>query len=160
MRAELQWGVPPKTTTDALIRLRQAEELEAMRSLNRAREGVERATKGREAALAAVVGLKQRLHALSTASARTTAGTLAQREVYRTQLRKQLDAANLRLQKSERGVAEALRVRDTAQKALEQALRAREAAEAQREATETAESRRRERRDQAASDDRWRPPRR
>jgi hypothetical protein len=160
MRAELQWGVPPKATTDALIRLRQAEELEAIRALMRAREGVERATKGRDTALGMLAGLKQRLQALSAAGAQTTAGTLAQREIYRTQLRRQIDVANGRLQSAERSVTEALRGRDTAQRTLEQALRAREAAEAQRDATETAESRRRERRDQAASDDRWRPPRR
>jgi hypothetical protein len=131
-----------------------------MRGLNRAREAVERATKGRDAALAQQAGLAQRLQALSAAAVRTTAGLLAQREVYRMQLRKQLEAAGERVQAAERGVAEAVRGRDAAQRTVEQALRAREAAEAQRDATKTAESRRRERRDQAASDDRWRPPRR
>ena len=47
-----------------------------------------------------------------------------------------------------------------AQELVERALRARDAAEAQRTADDKAETRRRERRDQAASDDRWRPPRR
>lgn len=131
-----------------------------MRALNRAREAVERATQGRDAALGVLAGLGQRLQALSAATAQTTAGSLAQREIYRTQLRRQIDAAKGRLHAAERGMAEALRTRETAQRTLEQALRAREAAEAQRDATETAESRRRERRDQAASDDRWRPPRR
>jgi hypothetical protein len=43
---------------------------------------------------------------------------------------------------------------------VELALRTREAAEAQRDADDKATARKRERRDQAATDDRWRPPRR
>ena len=160
MRNAVEWGVPPKATTDALLRLRRTEELEAMRGLNRAREAVERATRGRDTALAALGALEQRMAVLNGAAARTTAGTLAQRDVYRAQLRKQVAAAKARLRTAERAMAEAMRGREAAQRALEHGLRAREAAEAQREATATAESRRRERRDQAASDDRWRPPRR
>jgi hypothetical protein len=152
--------VPPKATTNAIIRLRQAEEVEAMRVLNRAREGVERATRARDVALGVQAELRQRLMALRVATERSTAGSLAQREVFRAQLRQQLDTAKRRVQVAERSVAEALRVREAAQQGLEQALHAREAAETRREAVETAESRRRERRDQAASDDRWRPPRR
>jgi hypothetical protein len=152
--------VPPKATTDALLRLRKAEELETMRGLNRAREGVERATRARDLALGTLAGLEQRIKAWSAQGKHSTAGVLAQRDVYRAQLRRQLDVAKGRVQTAERALAESLRGRDAAQRALEQALRAREAAEAQRETTETADSRRRERRDQAASDDRWRPPRR
>jgi hypothetical protein len=47
-----------------------------------------------------------------------------------------------------------------AQERVEQALRARQAAEKQRAAEDKALARRRERQDQAATDDRWRPPRR
>jgi len=43
---------------------------------------------------------------------------------------------------------------------VERALRTREAAKAQRDADDKADARKRERRAQAASDDRWRPPRR
>lgn len=131
-----------------------------MRALNRTRDGVERATRAREAAAGELAKVEQRLETLSSATARTRAGTLAQRDLFRGQLRKQRDAAKARLTTAERGVETALRAREAAQRTLEQALRAREAAEARRDAGETAEARRRERRDQAASDDRWRPPRR
>jgi chromosome segregation ATPase len=159
MRGEVQCRVPSKATTDALIRLRRAEEQEATRRLRQARDGVERATAAREAAVGAWAALKQRLERLAAASGHTTAGTLSRRDAFRAQLRKQLDAARARVDGTQRVIKQAFRDLEAAQKALEQALRARQATEVQRDAAETAEARRRERRDQSASDDRWRPPR-
>jgi hypothetical protein len=160
MRGALQWSVPPKATTDALLRLRKADELEAMRNLGRATDALEKAKQARDAAAAGVTALERRVKSLVSAAGRTTVGTLAQRDVFRAQLRKQLEAAKSKLTIAERALTETLRARERAQRAVEQALRSREAAEAQRDATSAAESRKRERRDQAASDDRWRPPRR
>jgi hypothetical protein len=83
------------------------------------------------------------------------------RDAYRAQLGAQLDVAAERVQAAKRALQEATRTLSDAQTRMEQALRAREAAEAQRDENDNAELRRRERRDQAASDDRWRrPPRR
>jgi colicin import membrane protein len=151
--------VPPRATTEALIRLRQAGEQEAMRALRRARDAVERAQSARERAVAAQGALTERMQRLNAASART-AGALGLRDAYRAQLRAQLDGASERAQATARALREATQALGGAQRQVEQALRAREAAEAQRDADDKAEGRRRERRDQTASDDRWRPPRR
>ena len=151
--------MPPRATTDALIRLRRAEEHEATRALERARVAVERTRLARDRAASAHAGLRERLLRLHAASART-AGALGLRDSYRAQLRAQLDGASARVEATARALGEAGRALDDAQRQVEQALRAREAAEAQRDAEDKAEARRRERRDQAANDDRWRPPRR
>ena len=96
---------------------------------------------------------------LNAAAART-AGQLGQRDHYRAQLRAQLDSAGDRLDATARASRDATHAVAVAQQQLELALRTREAAEAQRDADDKADARKRERRDQAASDDRWRPPRR
>ena len=151
--------MPPRATTDALIRMRQADEQEAMRALGRARDGVGRARAAHEQAVAARAALTERLQRLHAATART-AGQLGQRDHYRAQLRAQLDGAGERVQATARALREATRALAAAQTEVELALRAREAAEAQRDTDDKTEARKRERRDQAASDDRWRPPRR
>ena len=89
-----------------------------------------------------------------------TAGALRRRDNQRAQLRAHLAAATEQVTAAARTLRDCERTLDEAQRALEQALRAREAAKSHRDSEEKTESRRRERRDQAASDDRWRPPRR
>lgn len=130
-----------------------------MRALQRARDGVERARGARERAVAAQATVAERMQRLNAASART-AGALGLRDAYRSRLRSQLDAASERAQATMRALRDATDGLGEAQRQVEKALRAREAAEARRDADDKTEARRRERRDQAASDDRWRPPRR
>jgi hypothetical protein len=151
--------VPPRATTDALIRMRQAEVEESMRALERARDSAERARVTRDQAVAARAALTERMQRLNAAAART-AGQLGQRDHYRAQLRSQLDGAADRLETTARACRDANLAVATAQQQVELALRSREAAETQRDADDKADARKRERRDQAASDDRWRPPRR
>jgi hypothetical protein len=151
--------VPPRTTTDALIKMRQAEVEEAVRGLNRARDLADRARAARDQALAKQTALDERMSRLRATVART-AGQLGRRDRYRAELRALLDGAAERVEASRRALDEATRAIDTAQALVERALRAREAAEAQRSADDKADARRRERRAQAASDDRWRPPKR
>jgi hypothetical protein len=159
MGGGVQWGVPPRATTDALIRIRQADVEDALRRLQAARDVVERAKVARDQAVSAQQALAARMRELHAATART-AGRLGQREVYRAQLRAQLDTAADRVNATARALRDASNGVGDAQARVEQALRAREAVEAQRAADDKAEARKRERRDQAASDDRWRPPRR
>ncbi len=130
-----------------------------MRALRRARDAAERAHASREQALAARAALTERMQRLNAAAART-AGRLGLRDHYRAQLRAQLDSAGARLDATARTVRDATGAVTAAQAEVELALRAREAVEAHRDADDKAEARRRERRDQAASDDHWRPPRR
>jgi hypothetical protein len=139
--------------------MRQADVEEATRALQRARDAAERARATRDQAFAARAALTERMQRLNAAAART-AGQLGQRDHYRSQLRAQLDGAGERLNATARAWRDANRAIAVAQQQVEQALRAREAAEAQRNADDKADARKRERRDQAASDDRWRPPRR
>lgn len=130
-----------------------------MRGLQQARDAAERAKTAYERATAAQAALSERLQRLHAANART-AGRLGLRDAYRSQLRTQLDAAGERVQAAARTLRVATAALGDAQQRVEKSLRAREAAEARRDADDKAEMRRRERRDQAASDDRWRPPRR
>jgi hypothetical protein len=139
--------------------MRQVDVEEAMRALQRAREGAERARVGRDQAVAARGALNERMQRLNAAAART-AGRLGLRDHYRAQLRSQLDAAGERVSATSRALRDANHAVSTAQADVERALRARDAAEAQRDADDKADARKRERRAQAASDDRWRPPRR
>jgi hypothetical protein len=139
--------------------MRHADVEESMRALERARDAAERARVTRDQAVAARAALNERMQRLNAAAART-AGQLGQRDHYRAQLRSQLDGAGERLNATARAWRDATNAVAAAQQQVEQALRAREAAEAQREADDKADARKRERRDQAASDDRWRPPRR
>jgi hypothetical protein len=139
--------------------MRQADVEESMRTLQRARDSAERARVTRDQAVAARAALTERMQRLNAAAART-AGQLGQRDHYRAQLRSQLDGAAERLETTARACRDANLAVAAAQQQVEQALRAREAAEAQRDADDKADARKRERRDQAASDDRWRPPRR
>lgn len=151
--------MPPRATTDALLRLRQAEIEEAMRDLERARQAAERARAARDQAVAARAAIMERIHRLNAAAART-AGQLGLREHHRARLRAQLDGAAERIEATARASRDATHGVASAQHRVEQALQARKAAEAQRDADDKAEARRRDRRDQAAADDRWRPPRR
>ena len=130
-----------------------------MRALQRARDGAERARIGRDQAVAARAALTDRMSKLNAAAART-AGRLGMRDHYRAQLRSQPDAAGERVNATGRVLREATNAIEAAQRQVEQALRARDAAEAQRDADDKADARKKERRAQAASDDRWRPPRR
>lgn len=139
--------------------MRQAAVEEALRGLQQARDAVERANVAREQAVSAQHALLERMQRLHAAAART-AGRLGQRDVYRAQLRTQLDGAGERVAATGRAVRDAGQALADAQARVEQALRAREAAEAQRAGDDKADARKRERRDQAAIDDRWRPPRR
>jgi hypothetical protein len=156
--------VPPRATTETLLRLRRAEELEAMRGLAEARAAVDRAETARAAAVAAWDALQARLRESAVGDGRgrrrvRRVGELAAREAFAGELRAQLGAVQARREALERQVRQALQGVTAAQQRVEQALRAREAAGLQREAEEKAGVRRRERRDQAAADDRWRPPR-
>ena len=139
--------------------MRQAEVEESMRALERSRDAAERARLTRDQAVAARAGLLERMQRLHAAAART-AGQLGQRDHYRAQLRAQRDGAADRVEMTARAWREATHAVTLAQEQVELALRAREAAEAQRDADDKADARKRERRDQAAADDRWRPPRR
>jgi len=130
-----------------------------MRALQRARDGTERARVGRDQAVAARAALTERMQQLNAAAART-AGRLGLRDHYRSRLRAQLEAASQRVEATSRALREATHAVTAAQAEVERALRTREAAEAQRDADDKADARKRERRAQAASDDRWRPPRR
>ena len=130
-----------------------------MRALQRARDSAERARVTRDQAVAARAALTERMQRLTAATGRT-AGQLGQRDQYRAQLRSQLDGAADRLEATTRACRDANQAVATAQQQVELALRAREAAETQRDSDDKADARKRERRDQAASDDRWRPPRR
>jgi hypothetical protein len=152
--------VPPRATTDVLLRLRQVEERDAMRGLDRARQALDRATETRDDAIAARAELAMRMQREGTSRGPTTAGALVTREAYRSQLRIQVAASDERLRAGERALREALQALTEAQQRVEQALRARQAAQKQRAAEDKAQARRRERQDQAATDDRWRPPRR
>jgi hypothetical protein len=151
--------VPPRTTTDALIRVRHAEVEEAMRGLQRARDAADRARTVRDHALARQTAIGERLQRLEEAAART-AGQLGRRDHYRAELRALSQGAAERVATSERTLRESTNLIGAAQAQVERAVRARDAAEAQRDADDKADARRRERRDQAANDDRWRPPRR
>jgi hypothetical protein len=139
--------------------MRQADVEESIRALERARDSAERARVTRDQAVAASAALNERMQRLNAAAART-AGKLGQRDHYRAQLRAQLDTAGERLHATARAWRDATHAVAAAQQQVELMLRAREAAEAQREADDKANARKRERRDQSASDDRWRPPRR
>lgn len=130
-----------------------------MRGLQRARDAADRATLVRERALAKQSAIAERIGRLQEAAARTV-GQLGRRDQYRQELRTLLDSAVERVETSMRTIRETTTAVTAAQELVERALRARDAAEAQRTADDKAETRRRERRDQAASDDRWRPPRR
>jgi hypothetical protein len=152
--------VPPRATTEVLLRLRQVDERETMRGLERARQALERATEARDRALAVRAELAQQLERTGASRGRTTAGTLVTRDAYRAQLRGQAATADEELRAAERALRQALHGLTAAQHQVEQALRGRQAAERQRTAEDKALARRRERRDQAATDDRWRPPRR
>jgi hypothetical protein len=152
--------VPPRATTEALLRLRRVDQREAMRALERARQAVDRATEARERAMASRATLAQRKEELRATPDRVTAGALVNREAYRAQLRAELEAADERVRARQHELRDAVHELTQAQKQVEQALRAREAAQKQRAAEDKALARRRERRDQAATDDRWRPPRR
>jgi hypothetical protein len=142
------------------LRLRQVDEQEAMRGLERARQAVERATGARDRARAEMSELSQRMEQSRAGSGRMTVGALVARDGYRTQLRTLLAGAEERVRAGERALRDALRGLTEAQQQVERALRAREAAERQRSAQDKTLARQRERRDQAATDDRWRPPRR
>ena len=139
--------------------MRQAEVEEAMRGLQRARDGADRARALRDQALAKQAAIGERMQKLQAMAART-AGQLGRHDRYRAELRALLDGAAERVAASERALRESANMIPTAQGLVERALRAREAAEAQRDADDKAEARKRERRDQAANDDRWRPPKR
>jgi hypothetical protein len=152
--------VPPRATTDVLLRLRQVDEREAMRGLEQAREVVEQATDRRDRAVAARSELAAEMEQLGASRPRTTAGALVTREAYRGQVRKRLAAADERVRTAEGALRAALQGLTEVQQRVEQALRARQAAQKQRAAEDKALARRRERQDQAATDDRWRPPRR
>ncbi len=130
-----------------------------MRGLQRARDAADRARVGRDQAVAARAALAERMQRLTAVAART-AGRLGQRDHYRAGLRAQLDGAAVRVEVTARALRDATQAVTAAQAEVERALRARDAAEAQRDADDKAEARKRERRAQAASDDRWRPPRR
>jgi hypothetical protein len=152
--------VPPRATTNVLLRLRQVEEREAMRGLKQARQVVEGATATRDRVAGERAALASEMERVGASRARTTVGALVTRETYRRQLRQQLADAEERNRAAERAVRAALKGLAEAQQRVEQALRARQAAEKQRAAEDKALARRRERQDQAATDDRWRPPRR
>jgi hypothetical protein len=139
--------------------MRQADVEEAMRALQRARDAADRAEAARDQAVAARATLDDRLRRLPPATSRT-AGQLRLRDQFRTQLRGRLAAAGERVSTTGRALRAALDAVALAQREVELALRAREAAEAQRSADDKSDARKRERRDQAAADDRWRPPRR
>ena len=130
-----------------------------MRALQRARDAAERARAGRDQAVAARRAIAERMQRLNGMATRT-AGRLGQRDHYRAGLRAQLDGAGARVEATARALRDATQAVTAAQAEVERALRARDAAEAQRDADDKAEARKRERRAQAASDDRWRPPRR
>ena len=134
-----------------------------MRGLADARAAVDRAEAERATAVAAWGALQARLRATAGGArdgrGRVRAGELAAREAFAGELRAQLAVAQTRREATERQVRQAVQGVTAAQQRLEQALRTREAAGLQREAEEKAGARRRERRDQAAADDRWRPPR-
>ena len=127
-----------------------------MRGLKRARDLADRARAAHERALAKQATIDGRIERLREAAA-DTAGQLERRERYRAELRALLEGASTRVAASERALRESDTMIQSAQTLVERALRARDAAEAQRSADDKAEARRRERRDQAASDDRWRP---
>ena len=132
-----------------------------MRGLADARAAVDRAESARAAAKAAADALKARLResAAGVSGGRRRVGDLAAREAFAGEVRARLAAAEVRLESAEREVTLVLRGVTLAQERLERALRAREASGLQRAAEDKAGMRRRERRDQAAADDRWRPPR-
>ncbi|MDB4969186.1 MAG: hypothetical protein JWN44_4875 [Myxococcales bacterium] len=130
-----------------------------MRGLERARDSVDRARALRDQAVAAQAELAERTRRGPGAAART-AGKLGRHEAHRAELRAQLDSAGERVAATARGLREATQALAEAQKQVEQALRAREAVESQRQADDKQETRKRDRREQAASDDRWRPPKR
>jgi hypothetical protein len=152
--------VPPRSTTDALLRLRQVEERAAMRALEAARQAVDRATGARNHAVTARAELAERMERLRATAGKTTAGQLVARDTYRGELRELARAGDERVRAAERALGEALRGLSQAQLQVEQALRSRQATQRQRTVEDKALARRRERRDQAATDDRWRPPRR
>ncbi|HWE26879.1 MAG TPA: hypothetical protein VHB97_02705 [Polyangia bacterium] len=139
--------------------MRQADVEDALRVLQRARDAAERAHATRDQAVAARAALQERMQRLHAKAART-AGQLGLRDHYRAQLRSQLDSVDERMRATGRAFRAATQAVAAAQQQVELALRAREAAEAQRNADEKLDARKRERRDQAAADDRWRPPRR
>jgi len=134
-----------------------------MRALEQARRAVERATEARDQAVATRDLVAKQLAEATGAGGqrgRITAGTLVTRDAYRGELRSLREAADERLRAGEWALQGAMDALTAAQKQMEQALRARQATERQRTAEDKALARRRERRDQAATDDRWRPPRR
>jgi hypothetical protein len=139
--------------------MRHAEVEDAMGVLQRARDAADRATALRDQALAKQAAINERIQRLQQAEGRT-AGQLGRRDRFRAELRALLDGADERVKASSRAMRETQQAVTTAQELVERAVRAREAAEAQRAADDKADARKRERRDQAASDDRWRPPKR
>jgi len=139
--------------------MRRAEVEQAMRGLQRARDAAERATALRDKAQAKHAAIRERMQRLQGVGART-AGQLGRRDRYGADLRALLAGAAAQVDASLRAIRETTHAVTAAQELVERAVRAREAAEAQRAADDKADARRRERRDQAASDDRWRPPKR
>jgi hypothetical protein len=139
--------------------MRQAEVEDAMRGLQRARDAADQARAVHDQAVAKQTAIDERMARLQKTRART-AGQLERRDHFRAELQALLDGAAERVAATERALREATELIASAQQLVERALRAREGAEAQRDADDKADARRRERRDQAASDDRWRPPKR
>jgi len=139
--------------------MRQAEVEDAMRALQRARDAADQARAVHDRTVAKQAAIEERMARLQETPART-AGQLGRREHFRAELQALLDGAAERVAASERALRESTERIASAQGLVERALRAREGAEAQRDADDKADARRRERRDQAASDDRWRPPKR
>jgi len=139
--------------------MRQAEVEDAMRALQRARDAADQARAVHDRTVAKQAAIEERMARLQETPART-AGQLGRRDHFRAELQALLDGAAERVAASERALRESTERIASAQGLVERALRAREGAEAQRDADDKADARRRERRDQAASDDRWRPPKR
>lgn len=139
--------------------MRQADVEEAVRALQRARDAAERARATRDQAVAARAALEERGRRTEVSAPRS-AGRLGLRDHYRTRLRAQLDTAAERIDAATVALRAADEAVSAAQYAVELTLRAREAAEAQRSADDKRDARKRARRDQAAADDMWRPPRR
>ena len=145
----------PKATRQALLRLRQLGEVATQKQLDSARRELARVRGRVERAHA---DLAARLDRKRRAEKRTpsTAGALLARAEFMSWARDDERSARAQLGEALAILRAAERAVDRARGQVEAALRAREATQAYEAALELAAARARSRRDDAASQDRWR----
>jgi hypothetical protein len=142
----------------ALLRLRRLNEMTAQRDLVDARAEVTAAEDASRRADGRADAAESELADAEKGDRPHTAGRLAARERFLERLRANSERARHRAEVASQALADAETRLRQAQLGLETALRAREAAESQAAALKIRAERQRARREESASNDRWRRP--